>query len=315
MKLTRREFFKLCASSAAGVGISQLYVPEVVAALENAADGNPPVIWLQGQSDSGCSVSLLNTTHPSISEVLLKVISLRYHATIMAATGETANQTLEDVKKDASGKFILIVEGSIPTKGNGEYCVIGENDGKHITLADTLKDLAPHAAAIVAVGACAAFGGIPAAKPNPTGAMSVSEFLGKPVVNIPGCPAHPDWIVGTLVHVLLYGMPDLDTYGRPVMFFGQTIHENCPRYYYFADGQYASNFGEEGCLIQLGCKGPVTNSDCPSRRWNNGVNWCIGNGGMCIGCCAPNFPDGTGSLYTALPKEKWPNKESKTFIA
>ncbi|MFH2137386.1 MAG: hydrogenase small subunit [Candidatus Omnitrophota bacterium] len=314
MKLTRREFFKLCAGTAAGAGISQLYVPEVVAALNDAAAGKPPVIWLQGQSDSGCSVSLLNTTHPTIAEVLLKVISLRYHATVMAGTGETANAPLEEVKKEASGKFILIVEGSIPTEGDGAYCVIGEQNGKPLYMAEVLKDLAPHAAAIVAVGACAAFGGIPAARPNPTGAKSVSEFLGQPVVNIPGCPAHPDWIVGTLVHVLLYGMPDLDDQGRPTLFFGKTIHENCPRYYYFADGQYAENFGEEGCLIQLGCKGPVTQSDCPSRKWNSGVNWCIQNGGMCIGCCAPNFPDGTGAMYTALPENLWPNKDPKRTI-
>ena len=304
MKLTRREFFKLCASSAAGAGISQLYVPEVVAALENA----PPVIWLQGQSDSGCSVSLLNTTHPSISEVLLKIISLRYHSTIMTGTGESANSPLEDIKKDASGKFILIVEGAIPK--DGAYCIIGEKDGKQISINDALLDLAPHAAAIVAVGACAAFGGIPAARPNPTGAMSVSQFLGKPVVNIPGCPSHPDWIVGTLVHILLYGMPELDEHGRPTMFFSKLIHENCPRYYYFADGQYATNFGEEGCLIQLGCKGPVTHSDCASRRWNSGVNWCIDNGGMCIGCCSPTFPDGTGAIYASLPENMWPKKDN-----
>jgi hydrogenase small subunit len=310
MRLTRREFLKLCGSSAVGLGISRIYIPEVVQALEKAAAGNPPVIWLQGASDTGCSVSLINTVHPKIADVLLKIISLRYHTTIMAGQGELANQALKDVKKEAAGKFILIIEGSVQPEEDGIYCVIGEAKGKPITFASALADLAPKAAAVVAVGACAAFGGIPQAKPNPTGAMSVGEFLKKPVVNIPGCPAHPDWIVGTLVHVLLYGMPELDAQGRPTLFFGKAIHENCTRYSYFSEGKFASSFGEEGCLIQLGCKGPVTNADCPTREWNTRVNWCVGSGGMCIGCCSPDFPDGTSPIYSALPKELWPQEKS-----
>ena len=313
--MTRREFLKLCASSAVGLGISRIYIPEVVQALESAASGNPPVVWLQGAGDSGCSVSLLNSTHPQIAEILLKIISLKFHPTVMAGQGEIAMDALFKVKEEAAGKFILILEGSMQTGAGGAYCEIGEKGGKPILLTEAMAELAPHAAAVVAVGTCAAYGGIPAGKPNPTNAMGLSKFLGKPVVNIPGCPSHPDWIVGTLVHVLLYGLPDLDSFGRPVMFFGKTVHEQCPRYSYFSEGKYASQFGEEGCLIQLGCKGPITNADCPTRKWNTGVTSCVENGGMCVGCCSPDFPDGTAPVYTALPKEMWPEKDKEQAIA
>ena len=312
MKPTRREFLKLCAASA-GLGISQLYIPEVVRALERAVAANPPVIWIQGAGDDGCLVSLLNTTHPTIAEVLLKIISLQYNPTIMAGAGKMAISHLDLISEKTKGNFILVVEGAIPTKDGGLYCTIGERDGKHITMLEAVKDLGPKAKAIIALGACAAYGGIPAAKPNPTGAKPVRDVLGKssPIINIPGCPAHPDWFVGTLVHLLMYGMPKLDDQARPKMFFADTIHQNCPNYSYYIEGQFASKFGEKGCLIQLGCKGPETHSDCPLRRWNNGVEWCIGVGAPCIGCCSPGFPDELSPFYVSLPKQLWPKKQTE----
>ncbi|MFH1577931.1 MAG: hydrogenase small subunit [Candidatus Omnitrophota bacterium] len=313
MKLTRREFFKLCTTSAVGLGISQLYLTQVVEALEEAAAGNPPVIWLQGATCTGCSVSMLNTLHPSIAEVLLKVISLHYHQTVMAGSGHTAISYLDKVAKEQAGKFFLVIEGAVPTKDGGVYCSIGERNGEHITFLETVKDLGAKAAAIIALGTCATHGGIPAGNPNPTGAKSVKEVAvsGTPIINIPGCPSHPDWFVGTLVHVLLYGLPDLDSEARPTLFFGETIHQNCPNYSYYNNGELAAKFGDKGCLIQLGCKGPMTNSDCSLRRWNSGVEWCVGVGAPCIGCCSPNFPDGVSPLYASLPKERWPVKETK----
>lgn len=310
MKLTRREFLKICRNSAIGLGISQLYIPQVVEALEQAAAGKPPVLWLQGAGCNGCSVSLLNTAHPSISEVLLKVISLRYHPTVMAASGHLAFETIYETARQAEGKLILIVEGAIPVANGGRYCTIGEKGGKHITMLDAVTELGSKAAAIVAVGACATFGGIPAGKPNPTEAKGVGEILkGKAVLNITGCPSHPDWIVGSLVHVLLYGLPKLDNYGRPTLFFGQNIHQNCPNYSYYSEAKFAQKLGDDGCLIGLGCKGPVTNSDCPLRRWNSGVNWCVGSGAPCIGCCSTNFPDAVSPIYTSLPEDKWPERD------
>lgn len=311
MELTRREFLKLCSASAVGMGISQLVVPEVVEALEKAAAGKPPVIWIQGASCSGCSVSLLNTAHPTIAEVLLKVISLEYHPTVMAGSGELAFSYLDIITDKAKGEFFLVVEGAVPTNDNGVYCTVGEKEGKEVTFLETVQTLGARAKAILAVGDCAAFGGIPGGKPNPTGCKGVSEVVsGVPIINIPGCPSHPDWIVGTVVHVLLFGLPELDDKARPKIFFGEVIHQNCPNYSYFQEGKMATKLGEKGCLIQLGCKGPMSNSDCPLRKWNNGVNWCVGAGAPCIGCCNAGFPDEVSPFYSALPKELWPKKES-----
>ncbi len=313
MKTSRREFLKLCAASAAGWGISQVYIPEVVQALERAAAGNPPVIWVQGAGDDGCLVSVLNTTHPSIADVLLKIVTVQYNPTIMASAGEMAISHLYKQAEEKKGQFILVVEGAIPTKDNGIYCTIGEKNGKHITMLEAVKDLGPKAKAVIALGACATHGGIPAGKPNPTGAKGVKDVLGKEatVINIPGCPAHPDWFVGTLVHLIMYGTPELDDRARPKMFFADTIHQNCPNYSYYIDGKFASKFGEKGCLIMLGCKGPETYSDCPLRRWNNAAEWCIGAGAPCIGCCSPDFPDGPSPFYTALPEHRWPKKQTE----
>lgn len=295
MALSRRDFLKLCGGSAAALGISQTFVPEIARALEKAAAGQPPVIWLAGSACTGCSVSLLNTVHPDIKDVLLKIISLRYHQTVMAASGDMAIEAIEKTYRDAPGKYLLLVEGSVATAEDGLYNTIGEHkNGKGITMVEWTKKLGEKAAACVSIGTCAAFGGIPAAAPNPTGAKPVTAVLAEshiktPVINVPGCPPHPDWMVGTLAHVLLYGVPKLDANGRPILFFGQTIHDNCPYRGYFDEGKFAKHWGEEGCKFELGCKGPETHADCWKRQWNNGVNWCVRNA-VCTGCVEPNYP-------------------------
>ena len=306
--LSRSEFLKLCAGSAAAVGISQMYVPEVAKALAGA-EGNPPVIWIQAASCTGCSVSLLNSVHPAIKEVLLDIISLKYQPNVSAATGDMAVQAIEKTAKENPGKFYLVVEGAVPTAENGIYCTVGERDGKPITALQWIQELSKQAAAVLSVGACSSFGGVPSAKPNPTGCKPVSEIVkDTPVINIPGCPPHPDWIIGTIAHVLLYGMPELDNFKRPKMFFGEKniIHDNCPRRQYFDNGIIAKNLSDPGCLIQLGCKGPITQADCPTRQWNSGVNWCIKAGSPCIGCCNPGFPEQTSPIYKQLPDIKVP---------
>ncbi|MGE5307805.1 MAG: hydrogenase small subunit [Deltaproteobacteria bacterium] len=312
MELTRREFLKICSASAIGAGVSQILQPSVVKALEDTAATRPPVVWLQGCNCTGCAVSLLNTNHPTIAEVLTKIISLEYQSNVMAASGELAVSYLDMVTEKAKGKFFLLMEGAIPTKDGGVYCTIGQRDGKEMTILDTVKEIGPKAAAIIAVGDCSSWGGIPAAKPNPTDCKPIDQIVqGVPIIKLAGCPPHPDWLLGTVVHVLLFGIPELDKMGRPKMFYGESVHQNCPNYSYFQEGKMAKKFGDKGCLIELGCKGPMTNSDCPLRKWNSGVNWCIGAGAPCIGCCSETFPDGNGSFYTALPKDKWPKKDSE----
>jgi hydrogenase small subunit len=302
MEISRREFLKLCGLSGLTLGLSQSLLTEVVKALEEAAAGSPPVLWLHGSSDSGCSVSLLNSVHPSIAEVLLQLISLEFHQTVMAASGEMATSALEEALESQTGEFILVVEGAIPTGINGVYCTVGELEGIPMMIVDWVKMLGAKAKAVVAVGTCASFGGIPAAAPNPTECKNVGEIFQEngittPLINIPGCPPHPDWIVGTLFHVLRYGIPDLDTLGRPRLFFGKLVHDKCPERSHYDNREFAYKPGESGCRLLLGCRGPDAYADCPTRLWNGGVNWCVESGAACIGCTHPGFPDSVSPFY------------------
>jgi hydrogenase small subunit len=186
-----------------------------------------------------------------------------------------------------AGGYILVVEGAIPTASSGRYCYVWDEGGRSVTMADAVSSLAATAQYVVAVGTCASFGGIPAVY-GPSGAVGVGEFLGRPVLNLPGCPAHPDWIIGSLVQVLTGAMPKLDSHNRPTTFYrSEVIDERCPR----EDADEATQFGQEGrCLEELGCKGPQAHADCDTRKWNNGQNWCIGANGLCLACTEPDFP-------------------------
>jgi hydrogenase small subunit len=301
MTITRRQFLKICAGTGAAISVSGTLIPEIVTALEKAATGNPPVLWIQGAGCTGCSVSLLNTVHPSIAEVLLKIISLKFHPTAMASSGELALEYLYKTAEKYKGKYFLVIEGTIPTGADGKYCMPGELKGKEITFAEMTKDLGTKAAAVLAVGQCATYGGIPAAEPNPTGSKGSMDFfkdegIKTPIINIPGCPPHPDWMVGTIAHVLMFGIPELDSDGRPKLFYGTLVHDNCPYRSYYDEQKFAKSFGEEGCRAELGCKGPESYSDCWKRGWNNNVNWCIHNS-LCLGCTQPGFPDNFSPFY------------------
>lgn len=297
----RRTFLKTVAGTAAGIGISQMFNPTLVSAMKKALETHP-VLWIQGQGCTGCSVSLLNSVDPSIADVLLKVISLQFHPTVMAAEGETALDNLYEIAEAYKGKFSLVVEGAIPTAANGKYCIVGEIDHKEITMAELTKEMSAKAGSILAVGTCASYGGIPAAEGSVTGASGVMDFLKPfgiktPVVNIPGCPPHPDWIVLSIHHLLTKGLPELDDNGRPMLFYGENIHDNCPRLQYYDKGEVAERLSDpNGCRMELGCKGPDTYADCYKRKWNSGLNWCVDNA-VCIGCVEPGFPDGSSPFY------------------
>lgn len=267
-----------------------------------------PVIWLQGATCSGCSVSILNSAHPRIAELLLdevvpgRHLNLRFQATVMAGAGEPALEVLEEAKEALRGRFILVVEGALPMAEGGFYGTLGEEP-----LAKHAAALGRAAQAALALGTCAAFGGIFAAKPNPTGCISLGELferegISTPLVNLPGCPPHPDWFVGTVATILLTGLEglELDEYRRPKLFYGKLIHENCPRRAYFDEGKFAKYLSDEGCLYELGCKGPITHADCPLRLWNGGTNWVIGCGAPCNGCVEPGFPDLVSPFYEKL---------------
>ena len=279
-----------------------------------------PVIYLQTAACSGCAVSMLNSASPTIKNVLIDQIApgvhvnLRFHPVVMAAAGEMALKVMEDTAKEKKGGYVLVVDGAVPTGNNGAYGAVGERGGRPVSMLQRVVELAQDALAVIAMGTCASFGGIPAAKPNPTGCQPVRQVLeargiSKPLINIPGCPPHPDWFVGTVASVILKGLPtadDLDEHLRPKAFYGKLIHENCPRRAYFDEGKFAKKFGDECCLYELGCKGPITYADCPLRQWNNGQNWCVKAGAPCQGCTQPEFIDRMMPFYMALPEDALP---------
>lgn len=285
-KVSRREFLELSVKLSALMGLGTSAIPKIASALEQLAAKNAPVLWLQGQSCSGCSVSLLNSEAPGPAELLTQYISLQFHGTLSTATGDVSVDVIN--KSINAGGYFLVVEGSIPA-GMPEACVVG-----HEPITKQVLRAAQNCQAVIALGACAAFGGIPAAEHNPTGAVSVPDFLkkhgfSKPIIRLPGCPAHPDWLVGTVVHVLKFGLPALDKLGRPEMFFANLIHDQCPRFPDYERENFAKAFGDEGCLFELGCMGPNTFADCTVRLWNGGINTCILAGGPCIGCASEDF--------------------------
>ncbi len=304
MRFSRREFLKVAAAAAAGGSLA----PDALAQLHDVlrGEGDPRVIWLQGAGCDGCAVSLLNSIHyAAVDEVLVNTIDLEFQSNLMAAAGDLAISAATAAA--AVPGYILIVEGAIPTAADGKYCVLWPG----MTMHQALLSFAPDAAFLVGLGSCAAFGGVSAGAPNPTGAMGMGEILGSDprLINLPGCPSHPDWLVWTITYLLNNGAaPPLDGNRRPMEFFAETIHENCfQRRKYCGVGVFASELSDDGCMEHLGCKGKRTRSDCPIRKWNSsgpgeyGVNWCIGAQNPCLGCVEPNFPDGMSPFYVESP--------------
>ena len=208
----------------------------------------------------------------------------------------------------AQGGYFLVVEGSLPA-GMPEACMMG-----HESLNQWVARAAAQAKAVVALGTCAAFGGIPAAENNPTGAMSIPAYLTReginvPTIRLPGCPTHPGWVVGTLVHLLKFGLPALDDQARPKMFYGKSVHEQCPRFADYEKENFARSFSEDGCLFKLGCVGTNTRADCTLRSWNGGVNSCIRAGAPCVGCASEAFP-GSAAFAFYRKGEKYIEEES-----
>jgi len=303
--VTRRDFLSFCASTAALMGLPATMAPRIAAALEGAR--RPSVIWLPFQECTGCTESITRAHGATLESLIFEAISLDYQHTLQAAAGDAAERAREQAMKENRGRYLLIVDGSIPT-GNAGFSTIAGHD--NLTM---LKEAAEGAAAIVALGTCAAYGGIPGAAPNPTGAVPVGEVVkDKPIINVPGCPPIPVVITGVLVQYLTFGkIPELDALGRPRAFYGQTIHDRCYRRPFYERGQFAESFDDEGakagwCLYKLGCKGPTTYNACATVKWNNGTSFPIEAGHGCIGCSEPGFWD-KGGFYQPLSTGHWGN--------
>lgn len=289
--LPRREFMKFCAAMAATLGLPSGADAQMAAAMANPAK-RPPVIWLHFQECTGCTESLLRAEHPTLEKLILDIISLDYHESLFAAAGHQAEAARKASMEANKGKYVLIVEGAVPFKDNGIYCKIGGH-----TAMDMLKECAESAAAVIAIGSCASWGGMPSTSPNPTQSTGTAESLkklgvNKPVVTIPGCPPNPYNFITTVAHFLTFGkLPEIDHLGRPKFAYSRLIHENCERRAHFDAGRFAMEFGDEGhrkgyCLYRIGCKGPETYANCPSILFGDvGTgSWPVGTGHPCIGC-------------------------------
>ncbi len=311
MNITRRSFLSYCTLSAAALGLDAHKLRFLSEALANPSA--PTVIWLIGASCNGCSVSLLNRFSDKAGEpadvagVLTGAINLVYHPVIMAAAGETAVSALKQAYN--RGNYVLVVEGAIPTAFGGYTCGVWNYNGQDVTMQQAVQELTARALATVCVGTCASFGGIPASGSNPTAAMGVHQFTGRPTINLSGCPVNPDWIVWAVVQLLTGTPVTLDADGRPSALYTTSfsgaaeaaiIHDKCPRNPANTGTLEAVNFGENGhCLKALGCRGPATKSRCQAA-WN-GIgghvapqlhpgHWCIEANAPCQGCVEKTFP-------------------------
>ncbi|WP_305043288.1 hydrogenase small subunit [Geoalkalibacter sp.] len=297
----RRDFLKFCTGMAATLALPLTFVPKIAAALD--ADNRPAVIWLEFQSCSGDSEAFLRARAPSAADLILDHISLEYSEVVMAAAGHQAEEAKHQAMEKYKGKYIAVVEGSIAAGDGGVYCTVAGESSLAIA-----RKVCGNAMATIAVGTCATYGGIPAAAPNPTGAISVKEAVpGATVINLPGCPLNAENLTATIVHVLTFGrLPATDSFGRPRFAYGKRIHDNCERRGHFDAGQYAEAFGDPGhrqgwCLYKLGCKGPQTFHNCPTVRYNE-TSWPVMAGHGCIGCSEPQFWDTMSPFYRRLPR-------------
>ncbi len=261
-----------------------------------------PVIWLHGQECTGCDETLLRSQTPLASDVLLNMISLEYMDVLAAAAGEPLEEHLQQVMQAYKGRYILAVEGAVPLEADGIYCMVG---GKPFV--ENLRQAAAGAAVILEVGSCAAWGGIQAAKPNPTKSVSVSDVIhGKTIVKIPGCPPIPEVLTGVIMHYTLFGkLPPLDSVGRPKQFYGNRIHDTCYRRPFFDSGMFVEKFDDAGskagwCLYKMGCRAPEAYNSCGNMRWWNGLSYPVQSGAPCVACGANNFWD-QDPFYERLP--------------
>jgi NiFe hydrogenase small subunit HydA len=306
--VTRRDFLKWSAFLTSALMLPYIFKPRVARAANILT--RTPFIWLDMADCMGNTEAFIRNANPTPAEIILNYVSVNYMESIMAPAGYQAEaRRIETVKKD-KGKYILVVEGAIPTGMNGKFLTIGAKGDTGLKI---VKETAKNAGIIIAIGNCASYGGIPAARPNPTSAVGLSSVTNRQVINIPACPANPVNVVGTLVEYILLGKaPQLDNIGRPLWAYSGRLHDNCYRRGHFEAGEYVRQWGDEGakkqyCLYMMGCKGPFTWNNCTTVEYNQDMSFPMRAGHGCIGCSEPIFWD------RMTPFEK-PNADAKIII-
>jgi hydrogenase small subunit len=309
--VSRRQFLKICGVVAATLALPVAELGRFAEAV--AAAPRPRLIWLEFQGCTGDTESFLRAaqqadplqagiTDPGLTSLLLDILSVEYHETLMAPSGAFALKSCDDVIANYAGQYICVVEGAIPTAANGVYCTIGGDSALNI-----VRKVAAKAQATIAVGTCAAYGGLPGAQPNPTGAVGVRAAVPglQNLANLPGCPHNVVNLVATLMYFVAKNqLPSRDANGCPKFAYGTLIHERCQRKKYHDEEQLVLAWGDPGhrrgwCLRAMGCRGPTTYSNCPVVKWNQGTGWPVQAGHGCLGCTSANFWDASSSLYNA----------------
>jgi len=289
------------------------------------------VYWLAGMSCDGCTISVAGATNPGIEGLLAGVVPampkvILHHPVLSAEAGAEFVRSFIDASEGKLGApYVVVFEGSVADEriaertggyfsAMGVEAIQGGVGSRPVPTATWLRRLAPGAAATIAIGTCATWGGVPSAEGNPTGAMSLMDFLGKdyrsafglPVINIPGCAPQGDNFTETVFAVLLFlqglgPLPTFDELGRPAWLFRDTVHHGCSRAGFYEEGIFAEHYGDAECLVEIGCWGPIVNCNIVQRGAINHMGGCMRAGGVCIGCTMPGFPDKFSPFYKTPP--------------
>ena len=289
------------------------------------------VYWLAGMSCDGCTISVAGATNPGIEGLLAGVVPampkvILHHPVLSAEAGAEFVRSFIDASEGKLGApYVVVFEGSVADEriaertggyfsAMGVEAIQGGVGSRPVPTATWLRRLAPGAAATIAIGTCATWGGVPSAEGNPTGAMSLMDFLGKdyrsafglPVINIPGCAPQGDNFTETVFAVLLFlqglgPLPTFDELGRPAWLFRDTVHQGCSRAGFYEEGIFAEHYGDAECLVEIGCWGPIVNCNIVQRGAINHMGGCMRAGGVCIGCTMPGFPDKFSPFYKTPP--------------
>lgn len=299
-------------------------------ALERGPLEEVHAFWLAGMSCDGCSIAAVGAKNPSVEQLLTGALPglpkiVLHHPVLDVEAGSRFMAPYHLAKAGELGApYVVIYEGSvaderIAANSGGYWSGMGAHvadDGSHqpIPTAHWLRELAPGAAAVIAIGTCATWGGIPAAAGNVTGSMSVMDYLGAdyrsalglPVINIPGCSPIGDNFTETVATVLMFlvgvgPLPEFDELGRPAWLFQNTVHRGCTRAGFYEEGTFAKEYGDKECLVELGCWGPVVQCNIVQRGAVSRAGGCMATGGICIGCTMPGFPDAFAPFYKAPP--------------
>lgn len=302
--IDRRSLLRWSAGIAGVLALPAIpFAQRIAEALETSP--RLPVLWLNGQDCMGDSEALLRASQPTPSQLILDQLSLDYTELLMAPSGAAAEGQLAKTIKERAGEYVLIVEGSIPTADGGVYCCVAGR-----SFQDIVKEAAAGALAVLAVGSCAADGGLPLATGGATGAASVSTVLsgaGKKIIRFPGCPMNIENLTAALTQYTTLGTwPETDSTGLPLFAYGARIHRSCEWLPFFRANQFVETWGDAGhqagwCLRQVGCQGPQTSANCPTKKFNSATSWPVAAGAPCLGCTRATFWSQLSNAFTWKP--------------